>query len=121
MGTGGDTAAGGGMGGGGTTGIAGTTGTGGTDPCAGLCSNPTAVAPSTNSGDLGTEATCNEVVGNVTRFVCGNFVAPRTFMVNGTLSDCVGGGGGLLPTPRNGGFCMQASAGQNSFAYFTTY
>jgi hypothetical protein len=71
--------------------------------------------------NLGTGATCNEVVGSVTHLVCGNFVAPRTFSVNGTSFDCVAGSGGVLPAPINGGFCMEASAGQYSYAYFTTY
>jgi hypothetical protein len=57
----------------------------------------------------------------VTHLVCGNFVAPRTFTVNSTSFDCVNGSGGNLPAAKNGGFCMQASAGQNSYAYFTTY
>ncbi|HVT08870.1 MAG TPA: hypothetical protein VHO67_15535, partial [Polyangia bacterium] len=103
---------------GGSTGAAGSSGTG---PCAGLCSNPTAVAPMANSGGLGTGATCNDVVGNVTHLVCGNFVAPRTFSVNGKALDCATGGTFTLPAPVNGGFCMQAGAGNYSYAYFTTY
>jgi hypothetical protein len=100
--------------------VAGTSG-GGTGPCAGLCSNPVSTPPKINSGDLGTGATCNEVVGTVTGLVCGNFVAPRTFSVNGTSYDCVNGAGGTLPAPVKGGFCMQASAGTFSYAYFTTF
>ncbi len=74
-----------------------------------------------NSGDLGTAATCDEVVGSVAHMVCGNFVAPRTFTVNGMTINCVAGGSFTLPAPRNGGFCMEASAGNYSYAYFTTY
>ena len=48
-------------------------------------------------------------------------LAPRTVTVNSTSFDCVSGSGGTLPAAKNGGFCMQASAGQNSYAYFTTY
>ncbi|HVY40332.1 MAG TPA: peptidase, partial [Polyangia bacterium] len=102
----------------GGTGAAGSPGTG---PCAGLCSNPMAVAPNANSGGLGTGATCNDVIGNVTHLVCGNFVAPRTFSVNGKALDCATGGTFTLPAPVNGGFCMQAGAGNYSYAYFTTY
>jgi hypothetical protein len=112
-------------GGGGQTGsgAAGRPGSTGAGPCAGLCTNPTAIAPSTSSGDLGTDATCDEVAGNggVEKLVCGNFVAPRTFTVNGIPFDCVTADGGDLPAPRNGGFCMQASAGQYAYAYFTTF
>jgi hypothetical protein len=107
----------------GTTGSAGQPGSTGAGPCAGLCTNPTAIAPNMNSGDLGTAAVCDEVAGSdgIDKIVCGNFVDPRTFTVNGTLFDCVTGVGGDLPAPRNGGFCMQASAGQNAYAYFTTF
>jgi len=52
---------------------------------------------------------------------CGNFVAPRTFTVNGTMFDCVVGGAAVLPEARNGGWCFEASAGNNSYAYFSTY
>ena len=92
----------------------------GTGPCAGLCSNPGTVRPMTASGDLGVEASCDEVVGDVTHLVCGNFVSPRTLKVNNVTVSCAGSGV-TLPAPRNGGWCMQASAGQYSYAYFNTY
>jgi hypothetical protein len=95
---------------------------GGTGPCAGLCSNPITVAPMAISGNLGTGATCHEVAsGGITSVSCGNFAAPRTFTVNGTSFDCINKQGGTLPATRNGGYCMQASAGDYSYAYFTTY
>ena len=50
-----------------------------------------------------------------------HFVAPRTFTVNGTSFDCVKGGTFTLPAPQNGGFCMQASAGDYAYAYFGTF
>jgi len=76
----------------------------------------------TKSPDFGTGTVCDEVVGTtISHVVCGNFVAPRTFSVNGTAIDCVVGSGGPLPAPVNGGYCMQASAGDYSYAYFTTY
>ena len=137
----GGTTGGAGMGGrGGTTGTAGRGGTtgaagmggrsgttdaggmiGGTGPCAGICANPGEVAPNTNSGDLGTAETCDEVIGNVRNMVCGNFVAPRTLTVNGTAEFACAGGNVTLPAARNGGYCMQASAGNYSYAYFATY
>ena len=74
---------------------------------------------------LGTGATCNEVVGTVAGLVCGNFVSPRTFSVNGTSVDCVNKGAGYsgaMPvSPVRGGYCMQASAGDYPYAYFLTY
>jgi hypothetical protein len=86
-----------------------------------MCASPTSVAPGAKSPDLGTGATCDEVVGSVGHVVCGNFVAPRTMTVNGTAIDCVAGGTFTLPTPQNGGFCFVASAGQYPYAYFTTF
>ena len=70
-----------GRGGASGSGAAGSGGVMGTGPCAGLCANPMAVPPMVNSGDLGTGATCDSVVGAVTHIVCGNFVAPRTMTV----------------------------------------
>jgi len=110
---------------GGTTGTGGqagaTTGAGGTGPCAGMCSNPINVPLMTNSGGLGTGATCHEVVGMGQGMNCGNFVAPRTFTVNGTSINCVMAGNYSLPARRNGGYCMEASAGEYSYAYFSTF
>jgi hypothetical protein len=70
---------------------------------------------------LGTGATCHELVGSATRVVCGNFVTPRTFSVNGTPVDCITGGNYFLPPARKGGFCLQASAGDQPWAYFQLY
>jgi hypothetical protein len=94
---------------------------GATGPCAGMCSNPVVVPPNTNSGELGTAATCHVVMGRTGGLVCGNFVAPRTFTVNGTSFNCTAGGGGNLPAAVAGGWCFEASAGNNSYAYFATY
>jgi len=42
--------------------------------------------------------------------------------VNGTAVDCVKGYSGAPPaSPVRGGYCMQASAGDNAFSYFQTY
>ena len=92
----------------------------GTGPCAGLCTSPGRVTAGMPSGDLGTEATCDEVIGNITHIVCGNFVAPRALTVNNTPVSCAGSGV-TLPAARNGGYCMEATAGQYSYAYFNTY
>ncbi len=54
--------------------------------------------------------------------VCGNFVAPRTFTVNGIAEACAVSSSTItLPAPRMGGFCMQAGAGDDSYAYYATY
>jgi hypothetical protein len=113
------------MGRGGTTGAAGRGGTtgGGTGPCAGLCSPAMPVAKGMNSGDLGTAATCHELTGaTMGTLNCGNFVAPRTFSINGMDVSCVGNGGTYtLPAPRNGGWCLEASAGDFAWAWFGTF
>ena len=102
-------------------GAAGTTDTGGTGPCSGICMNPINVAPNSSSGDLGTGATCHEVAGEAGSVACGNFVASRTFTVNGVTIECAVGGGGVLPDARNGGWCIQAGPGDYSYSYFATY
>ena len=121
-GTGGKVTGTGGTATGGVTGTGGAAGATGTGPCAGLCTSTATIAPKANSGDLGTGATCQEVTGGtVTGLVCGNFVAPRTFTVNGMSFNCTSGGTFTLPAEKNGGYCMQASAGNYSYAYFGTY
>jgi len=72
------------------------------------------------SPQLGTGATCHETTGNFTHVLCGNFVEPRTFSVNGTPISCQSASN-VLPPKVAGGYCFQASAGQQSFAYFTTW
>jgi hypothetical protein len=120
--------AGGAGGQGGMSGAGGVSGTGGavaqTGPCAGLCASPITVQPRTSSGDLGAGATCHEVISAVVIGVnCGNFASGRTLTVNSTLiSNCVmQSSNHSLPNARNGGYCMQATAGLQTFAYFTTY
>jgi len=51
--------------------------------------------------------------------VCGNFATGRTLRVNDTLVSC--GGNVTLPAKRNGGYCVQASAGDHPWAYFSTW
>jgi hypothetical protein len=48
-------------------------------------------------------------------------VSPRTFSVNGTIVSCSGGNWSSLPAKRNGGYCLQSSAGNYAWAYFTTW
>jgi hypothetical protein len=126
---------GGGGGGGGAAGAAGgpggqtaaTGGSTGTRPCDGLCLNPISVPPRKISGNLGTGATCHEVIPNAAATIsglnCGNFVAPRAFSINAMSVDCAAPNSQnfSLPVQRNGGYCMQASPGNQSFAYFITF
>ncbi|MEP6655545.1 MAG: hypothetical protein ABJA82_19420, partial [Myxococcales bacterium] len=107
-GTGG--AASGGAGGGGT----------GSGPCSGLCTGAITVPAAQTIGNLGTAATCHQIIGMIQAVICGNFVAPRTLTVNSAANPCTGGGI-PVPAPRNGGYCMQATPGQAAWAYFTTY
>ncbi|WP_437781723.1 trypsin-like serine protease [Sorangium sp. So ce1097] len=90
-------------------------------PCGGLCTGPTVFSgPSYNSGNLGTGAQCFETTANLTGANCGNFASGRTFEVNGTAVTC-NGGNISLPAKRNGGYCFEASAGNQAWAYFSTW
>jgi hypothetical protein len=120
IGGGGATGIGGRGGGGAPTGGAGVGGNTGAGPCMGLCTGALSVAMGTNSGPLGTASTCHEVVGNLSGIVCGNFAPPRTLSVNGSPIAC-GGGNVTVPAKRNGGYCVQTTAGNYSFAYFAPY
>jgi hypothetical protein len=94
---------------------------GGIGPCAGLCANPTVITTSTfPSTNLGVGATCFESTQTYHGGSCGNFVAPRTFSVNGAvIAVCSASGGQFTLAARvNGGYCFQASPGQFAYAYF---
>ena len=89
-------------------------------PCAGLCANPVVfTAVMYQSGNLGTNATCHQTTAAVQGLECGNFVTPRHLTVNGQAFPCTGTGM-PLPAPVNGGYCIQTTAGDYSFAYFGT-
>lgn len=67
---------------------------------------------------------CDEVLSTtITRFSCEGFVSPRLFLVNGKNYYCSTTNGDQypLPAPVNGGYCMQATAGDNADAGFSTY
>ncbi|WP_437314944.1 trypsin-like serine protease [Sorangium sp. So ce385] len=90
-------------------------------PCSSICSNPTQItSASYSSGNLGTGERCFESTANPVAVNCGGFAASRTFEVNGTALSC-SGQGVTLPAKRNGGYCFHASAGANSWAWFTTW
>jgi PKD repeat protein len=95
----------------------------GTGPCTGLCTNPITftVNGSYQSGNLGTGAVCYQTTSNMNSGNCGNFVSPRTLKVNGTTEPCTGGNWPSLPAKRNGGYCIQTTTGNQSYAYFTAF
>jgi subtilisin family serine protease len=96
---------------------------GASNPCAGLCNNPVvfSISGSYQSGNLGTGAICYETTANIYGGNCGNFVSPRTLSVNGTVQSCSGGNWSSVPAKRNGGYCIQTTAGNYSWAYFTAW
>jgi hypothetical protein len=95
----------------------------GSNPCASLCSNPTnfTISGSYHSPNLGTGAVCYQTTSVMHGGNCGNFVSPRTLKVNGTTEPCTGGNWASVPATRNGGYCIQTTTGNQSFAYFTAF
>ena len=113
---------------GGRTGSGGTPATGGrantggrssgTNPCAGLCSSPVVfTGPSYQSGNLGTGAICRETKASLSGGNCSNLQS-RILTVNGTTVNC---NGWALPAKRNGGYCVQVTAGTPDWAAFATW
>jgi len=95
----------------------------GTTPCSGLCTNPVNITinGSFQSGNLGTGAVCYQTTSAINGGNCGNFVSPRSLQVNGTTESCTGGNWSSVPAKRNGGYCIQTTAGNYSWAYFTAW
>jgi len=95
----------------------------GTTACTGLCSNPVTftINGSYQSGNLGTGAVCYQTTSTLNSGNCGNFVSPRTLKVNGTTETCNGSNWTTVPAKRNGGYCIQTTAGNQSYAYFTAW
>jgi subtilisin family serine protease len=94
-------------------------------PCDGLCSNPTSFSfafnSSYSSGNLGTGASCRATASPVTGGNCGNFASGRTLKVNGVTKACNGQTWAAPPVSRNGGYCVQTTAGDYSWAYFSLW
>lgn len=94
-------------------------------PCATLCSSPTefSMAPygSYNSGNLGTGAVCFETTSPIAGGNCGNFASPRTLSVNGVTETCNNQNWSSVPAKRNGGYCIQTTAGNYPWAYFAVW
>jgi len=92
-------------------------------PCDGLCTNPVnfGINGSYQSGQLGTGAICRQTTAVVHGGNCGNFASPRTLRVNGVVEPCNNLNWASIPAPRNGGYCVQTTAGNFSYAYFTAW
>lgn len=94
-------------------------------PCDGLCNNPVNISfpayGSYQSGNLGTGAGCFQTTSVVHGGNCGNFASPRTLSVNGVQETCNFQNWSSLPAPRNGGYCVQTTAGSYDWAYFTLW
>jgi uncharacterized protein (DUF362 family) len=91
---------------------------GGSTPCASLCSNPVVfTSASYQSGNLGTGATCHQTTASLAGGNCSN-IGSRTLKVNNTTMSC---NGWTLPAKRNGGYCIQVTAGTPSYTAFSTW
>jgi hypothetical protein len=89
-------------------------------PCSGLCDSPVPVAkPDYHSGSLGSNATCHEFKQAIAGFRCGQLAGARTMQINGQTVECERNLD--APPMRNGGYCIQSSAGQFDWAFFTTW
>jgi hypothetical protein len=95
----------------------------GTGACAGLCTSPTVftISSSYQSGNLGTGAVCYQTTSVVHGGNCSNFVSPRVLKVNGTTETCGGGNWSSIPAARNGGYCIQTTTGNQSYASFALW
>jgi hypothetical protein len=95
----------------------------GTGACAGLCTSPTVftIGSSYQSGNLGTGAVCYQTTSVVHGGNCSNFVSPRVLKVNGTTETCGGGNWSSIPAARNGGYCIQTTTGNQSYASFALW
>jgi len=97
---------------------------GGTGPCAGLCANPVILTMTSNQAtSLGAGASCHEVPGTVGHIVCGNFTT-KVLSINGMPVVCPDMTSATITVPAttlNGGYCIQSTAGEHPYAYFSTY
>jgi hypothetical protein len=92
-------------------------------PCAGLCTNPVnfTINGSYQANNIGTGAVCYQTTSVIHGGNCGNFASGRTLSVNGNQRTCNGANWSSVPATRNGGYCIQTTAGNYSWAYFTTW
>lgn len=93
----------------------------GQSPCSDICPSPTIFTTQYYSAsNMGTLARCYETTANLVSGNCGGFANPRTLAINGTTMSC-NGQNWTLPAKRNGGYCFKVSAGENPWAYFSTF
>ena len=94
-------------------------------PCSGLCNNPTrfSVADGSNfqSGNLGTGATCFETTSRLFQGESSSFATGKSLTINGRPEPLNGNWNYPLPPMRNDGYCIQVSAGNNSYAAFAAW
>jgi PKD repeat protein len=93
------------------------------NPCAGLCTSPVSftINGSFQASNIGTGAVCYQTTSTMKGGNCGNFASGRTLKVNGTTMTCNSSNWASIPAKSNGGYCVQATAGQYSYAYFTAW
>jgi hypothetical protein len=95
-------------------------------PCDGLCPTFVTVLEGGDGfrmDDIGTAEQCFEVIGYVRNgsepaLVCWNFQTGRTLEVNGAAIACLVEPGAEVGTPRAGGYCVKAGAGDFAYAGF---
>jgi hypothetical protein len=92
-------------------------------PCAGLCTNPInfTINGSYQANNIGTGAVCYQTTSVIHGGNCGNFASGRTLSVNGSQRTCNNANWSSVPATRNGGYCIQTTSGNYSYAYFTTW
>ena len=92
-------------------------------PCYGICNNPVDFSwtGSYQAGNLGTGEVCRQTTQNWVGGNCGNFSASRALFVNGARMSCSGQNWTSLPAKVNGGYCVQVTPGDYSWAYFTAW
>jgi hypothetical protein len=92
-------------------------------PCDSFCANPQNVtwSGSYQSGALGTGAICRETTQPVVGGNCGNFASGRQLSVNGVQMPCNNTNWSAVPPSVNGGYCIQTTAGNYPWAFFTLW
>jgi hypothetical protein len=78
------------------------------------------VSGSFQANPLGAAAACFQTISPLAGFNCGN-ADGRTFTINTTPVDCAAPPTASSVPPRNGGYCVRATAGGNPAAFFSAY
>lgn len=94
-----------------------------TNPCGNFCTNPQQISWTGNyqSGALGTGAVCRETTQPVVGGNCGGLTGGRQLTVNGVTMPCNSQNWSTVPPAVNGGYCVQTTAGNESWAFFTLW